>query len=185
MATDIFNRTATTVAGVFTADQGRLSFGGGVPTALVQNFNATYSQLINRLYEVGNLGQNTFVYYVGGRTNGNLTIGRVVGPAVLIGAYYTRFGDVCKAKGNSLDFALAQVDCSINAGVAGAIGAIGIGNLAGGLPAAAAVEAGPNQARFLAKYCVITQIGISVGAQDMIINENSALMFSSLEYHGA
>ena len=35
---------------------------------------------------------------------------------------------------------------------------------------------------YKAKYCVLIQIGMSVSAQDLVINENSQLMFSNLEY---
>lgn len=163
---EVFTRTATQLAGVFSADQGRLSFGAGVSTALVQNVNATYAQNITRLYEVGNIGGKANVYYVGGRSQGTLAIARVIGPSVLMSAYYTKFGDVCQAKSNTLEFTLEQLDCSDEEGALLAF--LGEGD----------------SATYSARFCVITQIGISVAAQDMIVNESSQLMFSGLDYEG-
>lgn len=153
MAQEIFVRAATQLAGVFSADQGRLSFGGGISTALVQNVNATYMQNVTRLYEVGNThGQLANVYYVGGRSQGTMAIARVVGPSVLLAAYYRKFGDVCQAKTNTIELLFDPLDCD------------------GG------------SAAYTCKYCVIVSIGISVAAQDMVVNENSQLMFSGMEY---
>lgn len=155
---EIFTRTGSVLAGVFSADTGRLSFGAGVPTVLVQNIGATYMQNVTRLYEVGNIGQKARVYYVGGRAQGQLQMARVVGPGVLLGAYYTKFGNVCFAKTNIIRFTLDQPDCS---------------------PGGAAVTV-----VYTCAACVITQVGISVAAQDMIINENSQLMFTGMDFAG-
>lgn len=159
---DIFGRTGTSIAGVFTADNARMSFGGGVPTALIQNFNATYAQNITRLYEINTNNKDVFVYYVGGRTSGQLGIARVIGPASLIGAFYQAFGNVCNAKNNTLDFALSQADCSQTR----------------------QANRGGAAARYIVKFCVLAQVGITVGAQDMIINEQGQMIFSNLEYQG-
>lgn len=151
---EIFTRAATRLAGVFSADQGRLSFGRGVSTALVQNVNATYMQNVTRLYEVGNQDRIANVYYVGGRSQGTLAIARVVGPSSLLSAYYARFGDVCSARANTIELTFNPLDC------------------VGG------------NATYSCYYCVITQVGISVAAQDMVVNENSQLMFSGMNYQG-
>jgi hypothetical protein len=167
---DIFARAAAQVAGVFASDLGRLSFGadaaGSVSTTLVQNMQVTYMQNVTRLYEIGVQGGKANIYYIGGRSQGQMSIARVVGPSVLLSAYYSKYGDVCNAKGNDITFNLAQTDCS-------------------SLVAADFAIAGPIAAGSLTytmKGCVITQVGISVAAADMLINENSTLMFASLVY---
>lgn len=161
---DIFDRASTTLSGVFSSDSGRLSFGAGVSTVLVQNFSATYMQNVTRLYEVGNLGETARVYYVGGRAQGQLQIARVIGPSVLLSQYYKKYGSVCNAKTNNMTFTLGQSDCSVNTPA----------NFVGPL----------QEVFYTCKYCVITQIGLSVAAADMIINESSALMYSGMEYGG-
>jgi hypothetical protein len=148
---DIFQRETSSLGGVFTADRTKLSLKGGLGV-LVQQMQVTYAQSINRLYEVG----APSIYYVGGRTQGQLTIGRVIGPTGSVCEIYSEYGDVCKAKGNIINLTLEETDCS-----------------EGG--------EGTGKTRLILKGCVITQIGISVQAQDMIINENLAMMFSSLE----
>jgi len=154
MANDIFIRAATQLAGAFSADQGRLSFGGGISTALVQNVNASYMQNVTRLYEVGNAPNQCManVYYVGGRSQGQMSIARVIGPSILLSAYYCKFGNVCQAQTNTIQLTFNPLACN------------------GGWAA------------YTCNYCVITQVGISVAAQDMIVNESSQLMFSGMLY---
>lgn len=156
---EVFTRTATRLAGAFSANTMSLAFSAGVSTALVQNLQASYQQAITRLFEIGNVGGVARVYYVGGRSQGSLNIGRVIGPATLMSAYYAKFGDVCLARSNSLRFALGQVDCS----VAGAVA---------------------RPAVYVCAFCVITQVGVSVAAADTIVNESSSLMFSGFDYTG-
>lgn len=81
-----------------------------------------------------------------------MAIARVIGPAVLLSLYYSKFGDVCRAKGNTIQLIFDPLHCD------------------GG------------RATYTFAYCVITQIGVSVAAQDMLVNENSQLMFSSMQY---
>lgn len=179
---EIFTRTATTLAGVFSADTMTLAFSDGVPTALVQNLQASYMQAVTRLFEIGNVNGRANVYYVGGRSQGSLNIGRVLGPSVLMSAYYAKFGNVCNARTNNLRFGLTQTDCSAG-GTATAAGLVA-SSFAGPLAGAATLAALSRPAVYLCKFCVITQIGISVAASDMIINESSSLMFSGMEYTG-
>lgn len=159
---EVFRRASTTLAGVFSADLGRLSLGAGVSVALIQNINATFMQNVTRLYEVGS---NTFagglnssnVYYVGGRSQGTCAIARVIGPSTLLAAYYAKFGDVCQAATNNMQLTFDNGICYPNNGAF---------------------------STYTLRYCVITQIGISVAAQDMVVNENSQLMFSGLDFVG-
>lgn len=165
---NIFNRSAQALGGVFLSDFAKLSFGAGgqnpvnVPAVLVQNMNFTFSQQISRLYEVGSaaggVGTPTNVYYVGGRMQGQLTIARVIGPNNAVKAFYTTFGCVCTSKQQSIILDLGQGDCmgQANCGAGG----------------------GNQKLQYTLKECVITQIGVSVAAQDMLINENVQLMFN-------
>lgn len=159
--TEMFNRQATTLNGIFTADKAVVDFGGGMLGLLVQGLNFTYAQQITRLYEVGSELGKTNIYYVGGRTNGQAGVNRVVGPKAGIVELYKKYGNVCEAKENHLKFTLEQADCATTS------------------------DLGTEKLSFKLKYCVLTQVGISVQAQDMIINEHSQIMFSGLEYDDA
>lgn len=149
---DIFNRSVSTLGGVFTADRAKLAFAGGL-VALVQGLNFSYSQTITRLYEVG--GPN--IYYVGGRTQGRMGINRVVGPSRTVKAFYTKYGDVCQAKQNTINLTLTETDCSTG-------------------------SSGPTT--YDMKNCVIDSVSVGVEASAMIITENTSLMYSSLEMSG-
>jgi hypothetical protein len=70
-------------------------------------------------------------------------------------AFYDNFSDVCQARGNDITLRL-QGQCGEGQRVTGVI--------------------------YRAKYCVLTQIGMSVAAQDFVISENSQMMFSNLEF---
>jgi len=164
----IFQREDTALAGVFTSDKAKLVFAGTVTGVLVQGINFTYSQQVTRLYEVGSNGgtaagggERTNMYYVGGRTQGQMQLNRVVGPNATIKALYEQYGNVCKACDNPLELTLQETNCC-ESGVA----VTGDRNI---------------ELVYTLKYCVLTQIGISLQAQDMIINEQSQVMFSGLD----
>jgi hypothetical protein len=79
--------------GGFRADQLTLTFGGtDVAGFLVQNVQFTYTQQVTLLYEIG----SAFVYYVGGRAQGQATLSRVVGPSQLAGTFISQFNDLCE-----------------------------------------------------------------------------------------
>ena len=151
MANDIFSRQTSSLGGVFTADRAKLTFAEGL-RALVQQMSMVYSQTISRLYEVGSPN----IYYIGGRTQGQMTINRVVGPKVTICGVYQRYGDVCRARENVITLSLTETDCSTT-------------------------SASDTTTTFTMLNCVITQVGVSVAAQDMVINDNTTLMYSTLE----
>jgi len=157
MPGDIFLANGAQLGGAFSAELAKLNFGGVVSNALVQNVNATYVQNISRLYEVGNgtYGQ-TNIYYVGGRTQGTLGLGRVLGPTTTISAFYNKFGKVCNAQYNNIGLEFNPLSCP----PAGGYGGYGLYG------------------------CCLTQVGISVAAQDMIVNEQSQMVFASMVFYG-
>jgi hypothetical protein len=167
MAEDIFGREIE-FGGSFAADKARLTLGGlseaisggtsdEMTGFLVQNLNVQYSQQITKIYEVG--GKR--IYYVGGRTQGQITMTRVIGPKSISAEFYTKYGDICSipTDGNGISFDLQGSDC-------GPDGNSGVGA----------------KGTYTAQHCVITTVGFSVQAQDMLINEQVTLMIGSLEY---
>jgi len=166
MPNDIFNRTTDVWGGAFAADQATLTFPnvrsadgtnvGAQLGLLTQNLQAQYTQQVTRLYEIG----SPRIYYVGGRTAGQGTLARVVGPALISRAFYRTYGDVCRAKTNTIQIEMTT-DCS-SADVTG--------NFQG-------------RAAYTAKFVVITMVGLNIAAQDMLINEQVQYMFSSFDYN--
>ena len=173
---DLFGRFADSYGGAFAADAAKVTFasdpgilgagagingGDGTLTndsggvgMLTQQLSFNYQQQITRIYEIG----TNYSFYVAGRTQGNLTVGRVLGPRPIAIAFYKKYGDACQAATNHLDIEMAT-GCQ----------------LVGGF----------NQAySFAMKFCVITSIGVSVQAQDMMINEQLQIMFASLGMKG-
>lgn len=176
---DIFNRNVSNLAGIFTSDRAKLMMKGNLGV-LVQRLQFTYAQTVTRLYEVGSNGPNgaSNIYYVGGRTQGQLSVDRVVGPSGTVQSLYTQYGDVCKAKGNNIELTLQETDCSVSGGQA----LLSVPVIGSALAATVDAISGRNGSQtYVMKNCVITQVSIGVAAQDMIISENTSMMYSSLE----
>lgn len=155
MSQPLFHRENTKINGVFTSDRAKLLFSGGVIGALVQGLNFNYSQMVTRLYDLGSGGDFTNIYLVGGRTQGQAGLSRVVGPKATITKLYSTYGDVCNAPNANMQLSLDEVDCT--SGTRETI-------------------------KYQLKYCVLMQVGIAVQAMDMMINESSSLIFSGCEY---
>lgn len=159
MAKDVFARTQLNFGGAFAADTGLIS-GGTLTGVLLQNLNLSYQQNVSRIYDIGPAGQTPYVYYVGGRSSGSLSAAHIVGPALAMQAFYTSFSDVCAAGTNNISVNLTRGTCGATGTNANTSRTI----------------------KYNAKYCVLVQIGMSVSANDLVVNESSQLMFSNLEY---
>jgi hypothetical protein len=182
----VFKRAETTWGGAFSANSVSVSFGASVDlplgikadtsldVALMQNVSLSYAQNVTRLFEIGtvNVGGSpkSRVYYVGGRAQGNLSIGRMIGPKATLSLYYEKYGDVCSADKNNMRLTFAASDC---------IGANNSSN--SGQPQNAAVA---GTFVFTCSYCVLTQIGISLASEQFLVSESSQMMFSNFEYTG-
>lgn len=162
MANDVFARTQLNFGGAFTAETGLIS-GGTLSGVLLQNLQLSYQQNVTRIYEIGSAGATPFVYYVGGRSQGSLSAAHIVGPALAMQAFYSSFSDVCAAGRNNISVNLTRSACGTG------------GNAA----------TNSRTIKYNAKYCVLVQIGMSVAANDLVVNESSQMMFSNLEYSEA
>lgn len=168
---EVFKRTQLDFGGAFAADRGILTLSGGLSPVLVQNLNLTYAQQVTRLYELGEYLARQKVYYVGGRSQGNMTVARVIGPAQQLALFYDRYGDVCRAGDNTIGLSLAN-SCGDGA----------FGNALA--PTQAQSLNLINQNAIYLWFCVLTQVGAAVGAQDLIISESNQIMFSNMDYMG-
>ncbi len=161
----IYNRQQTAHEGSFSSDLAALSIAGdaAVGLGIVQNVQLSFSQSVARIYDVSNGGGKLGkaggapgnivpVYYVGGRTNGQGTLARVLGPSsATLCAFYEKMGDVCAPQ--NLTFTMSA-QCS-------------------------AASTG-SKVTYSVQDAVMTNMGVSIGAQDMIVNENVTLMFANL-----
>ncbi len=155
---DIFGKSINVLGGAWSADGAAVSFAGQAAGLLgvgmiVQQVNIGYQQQVTRLYEIG----SNLTYYVAGRVQGNMTVGRIVGPGVVMAAFYTRFGDVCNASQNTINIYIGT-----------------------GCRSTGGVTASFTNARFTISYVVLVSVGISVGAMDMVINEQLQMMFVTM-----
>lgn len=160
---EIFSRNGSEFKGSFSADGARLAFAGDAAGAqilgvglLTQSINMGYQQTIQQLYEIG----TRFTYYIAGRAQGQLSLGRILGPRPVQIAFYTKYGNVCNAATNNLNFE-ADTGCSGDSGPTSAEN----GTFTFGLRAV-----------------VITSISISIAsAQDMMISEQVAMKFAAMD----
>ncbi len=159
---DVFGRASSLFGGAMKADDAKISFSGGAGGIvgggvglLTQQAQFSYNQQITRLYEVG----SSYEFFIAGRTQGQLSLARILGPRAVQTAFYSTYGDVCKAAQNSIAVSFAQGACGAPEAFGNTQGTVAI-NL---------------------KSVVLVSIGMSVGAQDMIINEQVSAMFVSME----
>lgn len=147
MPRDIFNRLVD-LGQPIAADATRLvlPYIGG-EDMLVQEVSVTYNQNVSQVWEVG----SSYTYFIAGRTNGAMTVARIVGAKGIGREFIAKFADVCQMPGNHMTLQF----------FAGCTEGQALGSLK--------VEG-----------AVITSLVYRVQAQDMIINENFNLMFARL-----
>jgi hypothetical protein len=148
---DIFSRTVG-YGGAFSADGAVITFGSYLGAGmLAQSIQWSYMQDVKRIYEIG----SNNVFLVAGRTVGQASVQRVMGPTVLATTFYSTFGNVCNAASNSIVFS-ALAKCGV--GGSGTSVNVGLYN------------------------CVIQSYGGGVAAQDMVVNEQISMLFLWLTY---
>lgn len=155
--TDVFGRLENKHTGSFTADQCILNL-GNTELGIVQNGSFQYGQSVNRIYGIGkDVADKVIpVFYVAGRSQGTLSIGRIIGPGSNnLCDTYKSFGNVCNPQSLSVSF--GDVACKPGS-TRPANNAKITYNLTG---------------------CLLTNMGVSLAAQDMIVNENMQFMFAS------
>jgi len=174
---DVYSRQRTGFGGSFASDLAALSIAGSVtPLGIVQNVQVQFAQQIARIYDVSNggtagqAGGLVPVFYVGGRTQGQATIARVLGPqSGALCKFYEEMGNVCSPQDLTFTF---RGGCEGQSG----------NNPTALLPFANAVgNAQFNAVKYTIEAAVMTNLGITVGSQDMIVNENISLMFANLQ----
>ena len=178
---DIYQRQKTQFAGAFASDVAALTFAGATTgLGIVQNVQISCAQQVARIYDVSNggsaggLGQGTVpVFYVGGRTQGQGTIARILGPkSGALCDFYNAMGNVCAPQDLTFTFA-------------GGCGLTGAGKQlkpSAVAPFKNAVGTNTfNKVAYTITGALMTNLGVTVGSQDMLVNENITLMFANLD----
>ena len=120
---------------------------------VVQQIQMQYQQQITTLYEIG----SNDVYYVGGRAQGTMSIARVAGPKAAPGIILNEYNDICKPG----RMTLSAGSSSCTAG-----GSFGSGQLT---------------SEYKLGGVLVTSLGISTQAQDVVVNEQMAFQFLDLD----
>jgi hypothetical protein len=146
--------------GVFSSENSSLNFGsaGSEPGFLVQNWNVTYTQQVQELFEIG----SNALYWAKGRPVGNGTIGRIVGDkgvATAVGLFPTEAYDICHG-GEELVLSATGGHCE----------------------SGAYTEAILNQGvKLTMDGCAVTQVGYSMQVADVRLMENYGWRFAYLQ----
>lgn len=140
--------------GAFRADDVFLSWTGGGATegALVQQAQWSCQRSVNMLYEIG----SSNVYYVGNRRQGTAQFTRVVGGNATFKNLITTFGNLCNPQNLVLS---TQASRCIGEGTTGR-----------------------DDLTFTLVASTLNQVGASVSANDIVINEQLGFMFIDLYY---
>ena len=96
---DMFQRR-TTFGGGFNASSTKVQFAGFKAGLGFNTMNLSYQQQIARIHDLDGDGGN--VYLVAGHPSGTANVNKIIGPRSLSSAFYSRYGDVCRASENNL-----------------------------------------------------------------------------------
>lgn len=146
---DMFSNNVT-FGGAFSAEGATITFDETYTGLLVQNLQWQYMQNITRLYDV----TSTAVVLVQGRTAGQGSMSRVMGPSALLAEFFTRYGNVCYASSNTLTIT-AIAGCHADT---------------------------PGQVEMVMTNVVLNSYGGAISAQDMVVNEQLGFVFLFMTY---
>ena len=160
----VFSEASNSVVGTFSSNNAGMTTDRGKALGLVTNVNIQYSQQVNRIFDM-NLAHKpqknkSAMYYIGGRAQGQLTIGRVLGPQGTPCQFYSDFGNVCGIQQT------IRLTFSAGTGKRGAAGAGGTCEL--------------RPIVFDVTDPLLTNVGITQNSNDVVVNENVTLMFADL-----
>jgi hypothetical protein len=150
MANNVFGRQGGNIKGAFSADTLKLQIGGD-SDLLVQNLRVQYAQQVSKIYDLSN-ATPADAYYVAGRADGQASMQKVMGPSASVGGFYAKFGDPCNTdRGNMV--------------LSGTFGCSG---------------AAQGSTSVTLEKPVVTSFGMAVNANDVLITEDTSLIFHNL-----
>lgn len=147
MANDLYARNVQ-YGDAFESDKVKINFSGFSRGLLGQSIQVTYAQVLNRIWELG----SNKTYLIAGRTSGNAAFQAITGPAAATKVFIRKYGNVCNANSNTLNFSYTGAWCG------------------GG---------GSNESTALHNV-VIQSASLQAAAQDMLLSQSVAAMFVSM-----
>lgn len=146
---NVFGNNTQVRRGAMRAQDVELNIDGTTQGLLCQQAQLSFTQQVNALYELG----SEDLYYVLGRSNGQASIGRVVGPTSLSGDVITSFGDPCEEH----KLSLSATSCTLsNRGTA-------------------------PTTTYTCSGAILTSVGATVTSRDVVVNEQMGFIFSDLD----
>lgn len=151
------------LAGTFSADKVKISFGGTtLAGTATQSIGIQYQSPVTTIFELGSADR----YYIVGRASGQATIGQILGPSLLTYELLSRLGDPCAAGDRALQFEVGV--CRPRTGNV-------ISDVATGVVGAAA-----GSVPLTMEGCISQGININTEAQQVLIQQQVSLMFASM-----
>ena len=157
MGKSVFKEASPHLKGVFSSNRAGVTSPSGMALGVVTNVQINFSQQISRIYDLNRknkVGKKAPMYYVGGRAEGRATFGRLIGPGKTGCGFYTKYGDICKAETNNISLKFrgsGQMNCK------------------------------GKDVTYTLTSPICISVGISINAQDTMINENAQFMFADME----
>ena len=157
---DVFKTTQIHGGSIRAGDMEMLIGDAAIKGHVVQQIQMQYQQQISTMYEIG----SSYVYYVGGRAQGTLTIARVAGPSAAPGILFSKYGNICVP--DELTLQKKSVgDCPS--------------------PLAGGAQFGGGEETYRMSGVIMTSVGISTTAQEVVINEQLGFQFLNLNMSAA
>jgi len=145
----ILGRNNSTFGGALSAESTSVNYSGVEGAGLMtQNLQISYQQQVQRVWEI----DSAETFYIVGRSEGELTIGRIVGVRVLSAQFIDDFSDPCEVASNVMSI---QTNAGCNSGEV-------VGELT-------------------LNYVLVRGFQLAIAANDMILNENLNAMFAGLD----
>jgi hypothetical protein len=178
---DIFSRQRTGFGGSFASDVAALTIAGSnTALGIVQNVGIQFNQNVARIYDVSNggtagqAGGLVPVFYVGGRTQGQASIARVLGPqSGALSEFYTQMSNICSPQDLTFTFRGGCEAPGQGGGNSRPTKQLEFSNAVG--------NSAYNAVAYTVEAAVSVGMSINVGATDMIVNESISLMFANLK----
>lgn len=155
---DIFSRQVKSQSGAFSIDTAELTFDGIQNGLLVQNIQLQYQQQVTLVYDLTNPQD---VYYVAGRSQGTMSLGKVVGPGGTVKEFYRIYGNVCNIQRS---FTMR-----------------GLGGCTDPTLVGPPDPRGQIDESFIIHNPIVTSVGISMTVDNALVSEQAQLTFASLE----
>jgi len=164
---NIFGRKGGSIKSAFSADSVSLQIGdvgsNGGHDLVVQGLRVQYTQQVSKIYDISAPdGEGANAYYVAGRAEGQANLQKVIGPSTELTSFYEKYGDVCEIAGQDGE--------NNNISLTGKFGC-GAG--------------GGQETTITLVQPVVVSFGMSVNANDVIITEDTGMIFHSMRFTGA